>query len=78
VLQMLPHVGACREGDRKKGEYKMELRGVLPPWILDRLCCVLEEAQQGQLQVSLLSLTLKIPMAVSPLAGSQVLPSLLI
>ena len=30
----------------------MELKGVLPPWVLDRLYSVLEDAQGGQLQVS--------------------------
>ena len=29
----------------------MELRGVLPPWVLDRLYGVLETAQGGELQV---------------------------
>lgn len=74
---MLPHIGGRREGDRKRGEHKMELRGVLTPWVLDRLCHVLEDAQQGQLQVSLLSAMLS-SKAVLTVVGSQVLPALLI
>ena len=50
-LQMLPHMGSRRDGERKRGAHKIELRGVLPPWVLDRLCHVLAEAQQRQLQV---------------------------
>ena len=77
VLQMLPHIGGRREGDRKRGEHKMELRGVLTPWVLDRLCHVLEDAQQGQLQVSLLS-TMLSSKATLTVVGSQVLQALLI
>ncbi|CAL5222421.1 g4783 [Coccomyxa viridis] len=53
VPHMLPHMGSRRDGERKRGAHKLELRGVLPPWVLDRLCHVLEEAQQSQLQVVL-------------------------
>lgn len=49
--QMLPHMGSRRDGERKRGGHKFELKGLLPPWVLDRLCHVLEEAQAGQLQV---------------------------
>ena len=52
-LQMLPHMGGRRDAERKRGAHKIELRGMLPPWVLDRLCHVLEEAQQSHLQVGL-------------------------
>ena len=49
---MLPHIGGRRDGERKRGAHKLELSGVLPPWVIDRLCNVLKEAQQSQLQVN--------------------------
>ena len=52
-LLMLPHRSSHRDGEHKRGTHKVELRGLLPPWVLDRLCHVLEEAQQSQLQVKI-------------------------
>ena len=51
-VQMLPHTGQRRDEECKRGAHRVELRGVLPPWVLDRLYGVLEDAQGGQLQVS--------------------------
>ena len=50
-LQMLPHTGQRRDAECKRGAHRVELRGALPPWVLDRLYSVLEDAQGGQLQV---------------------------
>ena len=54
----------------------MELRGVLTPWILDRLYHVLEDAQHGQLQVSVLSTMLFCKCRLAMVVGLQVLPAL--
>lgn len=48
---MLPHTGQRRDTECKRGAHRVELRGVLPPWVLDRLYGVLETAQGGELQV---------------------------
>ena len=50
-MQMMPHTGQRQDTERRRGAYRVELRGVLPPWVLDRLYAVLEDAQGGQLQV---------------------------
>ncbi len=50
-VQMLPHTGQRRDTECKRGAHRVELRGVLPPWVLDRLYGVLETAQGGELQV---------------------------
>jgi hypothetical protein len=34
-----------------RGGHRMELRGLLPPWVLQRLCRVLADTQEGQFQV---------------------------
>ena len=48
---MMPHTGQRRDAECKRGTHKVELSGILPPWVLDRLYSVLEDAQGGQLQV---------------------------
>ncbi len=55
VLQLLPPVevqqrDAAGTGSGRGG-HRMELRGLLPPWVLDRMCAVLQDSQEGQFQV---------------------------
>ena len=52
---MLPCVEVeQREGARTaRNNHRMELRGVLPPWVLDRLYHALQDSQEGQFRVGL-------------------------
>lgn len=50
--QMLPLASAA-QGNSK--EFRLEMKGMLPPWILARICRVLNAAQQGNYQVSTFS-----------------------
>lgn len=50
-------MGETRQQPRNFG-YSAQLDGVVPPWVADRLCCVLAEAQgDGGLRVSTSSST---------------------
>lgn len=55
AVQLLPTVevqsGAAASPSGGRGGHRMELQGLLPPWVLDRLCAVLQDSQQGQFQV---------------------------
>lgn len=49
-MQLLPSVEMPqgRPGGPGRGGHRMEVGGPLPPWVLDRLCKVLQESQDGQ------------------------------
>lgn len=62
-MQLLPSVEAAQQRGAQepaiswRGGHRLELAGgLLPPWVLDRVCAVLARSQGGQFQVSAWSL----------------------
>ncbi|CAL8467510.1 g7048 [Coccomyxa elongata] len=52
--QLLPSVERqTAPGAAGPGGYRMEVRGLLPPWVLDRLLAVLRDSQDGQFKANL-------------------------
>ncbi len=52
LMQLLPSVERqTAPGAAGPGGYRMEVRGLLPPWVLDRLLAVLRDSQDGQFKV---------------------------
>ena len=56
ALQLLPSVEVQQRDSTAsvsggRGGHRMELQGLLPPWVLDRLFTVLQDSQHGQFQV---------------------------
>lgn len=52
LLQLLPPVDVAGNVGCLYGRHRMQLRGLLPPWVLSRLCAVLADSQDGQFQAS--------------------------
>ena len=50
MLQLLPPVDVAGNAGCLYGRHRMQLRGLLPPWVLSRLCAVLADSQDGQFQ----------------------------
>ena len=51
-MQLLPSVETqTAPGAVGPGGHRMEVRGLLPPWVLDRLLAVLRDSQDGQYRV---------------------------
>ena len=50
MLQLLPPVDVAGNAGCLYGRHRMQLKGLLPPWVLSRLCAVLADSQDGQFQ----------------------------
>ncbi|KAK9844097.1 hypothetical protein WJX81_004408 [Elliptochloris bilobata] len=51
--QLLPPVDVAAGTTCAYGRHRMQLKGALPPWVLDRLFAVLADSQDGQFQATL-------------------------
>lgn len=50
MLQLLLPVDVAGNAGCLYGRHRMQLKGLLPPWVLSRLCAVLADSQDGQFQ----------------------------